>query len=99
MVRPVICGCAGDNSVEVFRIALGFHERFAASVRTADEIIPGRVFSVESVEECLGLEACFMQGAVAEADQFLRMPDGKSSGAVRVWGVVPSIGSGSDESA
>ena len=75
-VRPVVRRGAGEDAAEVFRKALRLHQRFAAAVGAPVKVASLRVAAVKRMDDRFGLHRGFMYGAIAEVDQFLRMPDG-----------------------
>src|SRR5437773_10020958 len=80
----------GQDAAEVFRKALRLHQRFAAAVGAAVKVAPLRVAAVKRSDDRFGLLRGFMDGAIAEVDQFLRMPDGP----VRAAAFMAIVGSG-----
>src|SRR5580765_171660 len=74
-VRPVVRGGAREDADEVFRKALRLHQRFAAAVGASVEVAPLRVAAVKRADDRFRLQRGFMYGAIAEVDQFLRVPN------------------------
>ncbi len=83
---------AGDDAIEVFGIALGFHEGFAAAIGAADEVAAGNVLAVEGADDGFGLGGGFLEGAVAEVDEFFGVADGPGGAGLRF--VVAVVGAG-----
>jgi hypothetical protein len=88
LVGPVVSRSASDDTVEVLRIALCLHERLASAARATNEVRETRSRGVRGGDDCFALNRSFVNGAIAEVDQFLRMVDDK----LRVITDVPRIG-------
>ena len=68
VMRPIVRRVAGDDAVEVGRIALGFDHRFVAALGASTEIGVGRLSIVKRVEnQLVGLRQQ-VGGAVGEID-------------------------------
>ena len=86
-VGSVVAGRAGDDAVEVRRIALRFHERLPAAARTAVEVRDARSGAVERPDRGLPLHRGLVHGPVAEIDQPLGMANREAGVGARVPGV------------
>ena len=75
-MRPVVCRSPGDDSVELVRISLRFHQSLAASVGAAHKIAERRIASVKRSNDRLRLDARLVHGTVSKIDQLLGMADG-----------------------
>src|SRR5215475_522200 len=73
---PIVCGSTGNDSIKVFRISLGLHESFTASVGAAGEIVQRGISSIQCSDDGFCLNACFVHRPVAEINQLFRMSDG-----------------------
>src|SRR5260370_6331347 len=91
-----MCRGAGEDSVEVFRIPLRFHEGFTSTFGTAVEIGIAGSLLVEGVDDLLRLEVCFMNRAITEILNLFRAVHGPSR--VGSFAFVAIVGAGRRES-
>jgi len=91
-VSPVVGGSTGEDSVEILGEALGFHQRLTAAVGTTLEIGVRCRPAVERLDQALGVHVGFMQRAVAEIHDLLRVFE--SPARVRAVAFVPRVGGG-----
>src|SRR3989304_2142792 len=75
---PVVAWRAGDEAVEIVRIALRLHEGLPPAAGAAVEIRDARRAAVQRGDGRLALHGGIMDGPVAEIDQLLRMTHGKA---------------------
>ena len=68
---------AGDDTVEVTGIALGFHQALTASLRATFEVGISRCLAVVLIYQYLACHDSQMNGAVAEIDLSLAIVEGK----------------------
>ena len=86
-IGAVVARSAGDDAIEILRESLRFHERHATTARTAVEVRqPGRG-AIERRNCRLTLHRSLMNRAIAEVDEFLRMPDREARVGARVAGI------------
>src|SRR5438128_8844187 len=91
-MSPVIRGRAGDDAVVIVRVALGFHQSLASAVRAGVEIGALWRGAIERPDDGLGVYRCFVDGAMPEIDDLLRMVEGPFGGLAAV--LMACIGGG-----
>ena len=74
--RPVVGRIAGDDAVEVVRVALGFHQPLLAPLRAADIVGVGRVAIVEGAGDGPPVGGRQVQRAVSEVGHEVGTSDG-----------------------
>ena len=89
-MSPVIGGSARDDAIVILGVTLGFHERLPAPVGARAEIRALRVFAVERVQDNLGLHRRFVDGAIPEVRDLLRMIERPCG--IRPAGMVAGVG-------
>src|SRR5258707_14362404 len=71
-MSPIVRGGTGNNAIEIFRKALGFHQSLAAAIRTAEKIRILRCVAEARANDLLGDFGHNMNGAIAEVGDFFR---------------------------
>ena len=84
---------AGDDAIEILRIALGFHQRFAPAVGAALEIGEFRRRARIGADDRLGGVGGFLEGAIAEVDLLFGMVQ-RPAGIGADGGLMAVIGGG-----
>ncbi len=78
-VPPEGCRIAGDDAVELVRIAIGLQKPFSAAARASIPVGVSRVATIKGAENRLCLDGHFMFRAVGEIDELFRMPQHKGA--------------------
>src|SRR3989442_10383992 len=91
-MRPEIRRRSCDDAVEIIGEALCLHQRLAAAVRAAEEIGPRWTARRQPRDDRLRVLGPLLERAVAEIDDFLRVPE--RPGGVRATGDVAVVGPG-----
>ena len=84
LVGAVVSGGASDDPVEVLRVALCFHEGLPSAAGTPNEVRETRRRGIRGGDDRFAVNGRFVNGAIAEIDQFLRMTDGELRGITDV---------------
>ena len=76
-VPPEGRGIAGDDAIELVRIAISLQKPFSAAARASIPIGVSRVATIKGADDRLCLDGHFVFRAVGKIDKLLRMPEHK----------------------
>src|SRR5258707_1530668 len=86
-VDLVVGGCAGDDAVEVLRVTLRGHQSLPSAGGAAFPIRQARATSIIGRNQCFGRDGGFVNSAIGEVGDLIRMAECKSATAAGMTGV------------